>query len=95
MGHHACPQRIQFDIAINYQYKVIRINQRRFISPLPQRARAAIRKVKVLNVSKALSLHQPTNALLITERHQQMHMVDHKHESMNEDLIFACRLLER
>lgn len=50
--------------------------------------------IEVPNILAPQGLHHPTDAVLVARCRQQLH-VGHKHEGMDNNVIFICRFHEK
>lgn len=75
---HACPDRIELDVAVAGKNVAFAIHEARLVAPLPQSAAAPVPGIEQADVPAPESLHHPTDVAGGRWRRQQVHVVVHQ-----------------
>jgi hypothetical protein len=85
---HACPHRVEFDIAVAAQHIIFAVDQTRLVTTFPERAGASVAAIEQRHIVPPQPLHHLCDRTGCGRREQQMDMVVHQH--IGVQLAAAC-----
>lgn len=78
---------VHFDLSSTGQSITAAINQRRVVTPIPQRASKSVAVIEILHISAANTLHDFTNCTMLKRNNKQMYMVCQQQVGMHQTSI--------